>query len=216
MKNQTQIAWMILPALVALSTAPALAQERRLEKSYFAVELMLGLGGEADIEPSLASGEDDMLPSWGAGLQYTHRLHRHFALGALLGFQSWQTEGLDETNVDRSVLFDFALVPAGVFPLSRDVELYLALRLGLSMDFLGADEALSDISGQVAEIDPAVGPVVAPLIGVRFALSDDFGVLAELGYALHWYEHEASVSGLGSYEFELSLAQIALNLGVFF
>jgi hypothetical protein len=208
-----------LAAASLLYSAPALAQEREIQKSYMAAKLMLGIGGELETETPAASVEDDLELSWGAGLQYMGRLHPHFALGVLLGFQSWQSDTRGDLDLDRNVLVDFAVVPAGMFAVSRDVELYLALGLGLSIDFIGDDELNVGGTLVTAEIDAAIGFALLPVIGARFALSRDVGLLAELGYALHSYEHEAegTVAGFtGSTDFDLSLGQLALNLGVFF
>jgi len=208
-----------LTAASLLYSAPARAQERDIQKSYMAAKLMLGLGGELETELLAGSSEDDLELSWGAGLQYMARLHPHFALGALLGFQSWQSDVRDDFDLDRNVLVDFAVVPAGMFAVGGEVELYVALGLGLSMDFIGADEV--NVGGALvgAEIDEAIGFALLPVLGARFALSRDVGLLAEIGYALHSYEHEAEVTVAGftgATDLELSLGQLALNLGVFF
>jgi hypothetical protein len=220
MTNGPSTSWLVaLAAASLLDSAPALAQERAIQQPYMAAKLMLGLGGEVEMEAPLGSFEDDLELSWGAGLQYMARLHRHFALGGLLGFQSWQSDGRDDANLDRNVLVDFAVVPAAMLALSGEVELYLALGLGLSMDFIG-DNAVSFGGGLVnAEIDEAIGFALLPVLGVRFALSRDVGLLAELGYSLHSYEHEAegTVGGVtGTTDFDLDLGQLALNFGVFF
>jgi hypothetical protein len=219
-RPQTLPSAALIAACFALGAAPARAQDRPLERSYFAAKLMLGIGGEVETEAVGASFDDDLELSWGAGLQYMVRLHRHFALGGLLGFQSWQSEGRDNADLDRNLLFDLALVPQGVLPVGDDVELYVAFGIGLSLDAIGDDEI--NVGGNLvrAEIDTALGLALLPVLGVRFAVSRDVGLLAELGYALHSYEHEAqaSVVGVGgaSTDFEISLGQLALNLGVTF
>lgn len=210
-------------ALVAtcagLWAAPADAQENSLERSYFAAKVMLGLGGEVEFDTGVASVDDDLELSWGAGLQYMARLHRHFALGGLLGFQSWQSDARDDADLDRNLLFDLAVVPQGVLPVGRDLELYAAFGIGLSLDSIGDDEIAVGGAAVSAEIDTAVGLALLPVLGIRFAVSRDVGLLAELGYSLHSYEHEAegAVGGLGgSADFDLELGQFALNFGVTF
>jgi hypothetical protein len=210
-----------LAAAWGLCAAPAvaLAQESALERSYFAAKLQLGIGGEVEVDTVAGSVEDDLELGWGAALQYMARLHKHFALGGLLGFESWQSEGRDDANLDRNLLFDLAVVPQGVLPVGRDVELYLALGLGLSLDTIGDDEI--NIGGTLvsAEIDTALGFALLPVLGVRFAVSRDVGLLAEIGYALHTYEHEADatvVIGGASTDIDLTLGELALNLGVTF
>ena len=203
-----------------LCSAPARAQESSLERSYFAAKLQLGFGGEVEIETAAGTVESDLELGWGAAVQYMARLHKHFALGGLLGFESWQSEARDDANLDRNLLFDLAIVPQGVFPVGRDVELYVAFGIGLSLDTIGDDSINVGGSLVSAEIDTAVGLALLPVLGVRFAVSDDVGLLAELGYSLHSYEHEAEASviavGGASTEFDLSLGEVALNLGVTF
>jgi hypothetical protein len=60
------------------------------------------------------------------------------------------------------------------------------------------------------------------VLGVRFALSDGFGMLAELGYVLHSFEHsvEADVSGVVStavsVDVDFDLGQPLLSVGAYF
>jgi hypothetical protein len=210
----------LLACCCALGAAPVSAQESSLERSYFAAKLQLGIAGEVEIETAAGSGEDDLELSWGAAVQYMARLHKHFALGGLLGFESWQSEGRDDADLDRNLLFDLAVVPQGVFPVGEDLELYLALGIGLSLDTIGDDQI--NIGGTLvsAEIDSALGLAVLPVLGVRFAVSRDIGLLAELGYSLHSYEHEIDATviavGGGSTDFDVELGELALNFGVTF
>jgi hypothetical protein len=212
-------AWLCVALFaVAVGAAPARAQRSDMEESYFAGKLMLGVGGEAELDTAIGDFEDDLELSWGAGFMYMARLHRHFALGGLFAFQSWQGDAREDADLDRNLLFDLAVVPQGVLPVSDDLELYVALGLGLSLDMIGDDEIV--VGGvSVAEVDSAFGLAVLPVLGLRFAVSRDVGLIAELGYSLHSYEHEASggVGGFGaSTEFDLSLGQVALNFGVSF
>ena len=60
-------------AFVQLSGGVAEAQRDRgpLDAPYFAAKLLLGLGGEVELE----GADDDLLMSYGAGLEYMHPLH---------------------------------------------------------------------------------------------------------------------------------------------
>jgi hypothetical protein len=110
---------------------------------------------------------------------------------------------------------------------AREVELYFALPLGLTLDFFGEADVLSVVlpgGGLGVEVDVATGLGfhIAFVLGARFALGDGFGLLAELGYALHAFEHEveAEVSGIVStalaVDVEFDLGQPLVNLGVYF
>lgn len=198
-----------------LQASAASAQRRdRLDVPYFAAKLMLGVGGEAEFE----AVEGDLELSWGGGFAYMHPLHRYFALGGQLSFQSWQTEAGDNADLDRNVYVDLALVPQGKLPLSRDVELQLSLPLGPMLNFIGEDEV--GVAGLgMGEVDTALGFAIGVMAGVRFALSDDVGLLAEFGYVVHGFEHEVTGSspiGSVSADFEVDLSQFALNFGLTF
>lgn len=207
------VAGIAVACAVQLQAADAHAQRDPFGDPHFAVKLMLGLGGEAEV----AALESDLLATWGAGLQYMHPLHRNFALGGAFSVQSWQTEAGDDADLDRNVLADLVLVPAAKLPLNGDVELYLAVPLGVSVDFLGEDQVGGASLG--AEIDAAPGFTLGLLFGARFALSSSAGLLAEVGYTVHAYEHEGTAFAgalAASGNFDVDLGQFALNVGVFF
>jgi hypothetical protein len=157
------------------------------------------------------------------------RVHRHFMIGGVLALSSWQSTGGADAGRDRNLAVDAVAVPAGVLPLSRDVELYLAAGLAVSMNMLGdrADalqvSAVDPASPLIKELDQAVGFALLPALGVRLALSQDIGVLAELGYALRWYDHELIMwDDTIAYEIgrrlpvDVSLGQLTLTVGLFY
>lgn len=218
-----------LAAASALCAAGhARAQERSLQAPYFAAKLITGVGGAVETAGPIAARTDDLEPSWGAGLQYMARLHRHFAVGALLSFQSWQSDRGSRADRDRNLAIDGAVVPAGVLPINRDFELYAAAGLALGMDVIGDLAVALEVSGidpdpgMAMEIDEAFGFVLLPVLGARLAVSQDVGVLAEVGYSLRWYEHELIVRDERNLElarvipFDVSFGQLTLSLGVFF
>jgi hypothetical protein len=176
---------------------------------------MLGVAGEAEVESDAVglSSSSDLELTYGAGVQYMHPLHEYFALGGQVALLSWQTEAGDAANADRNLLLDVSLVPALRYAIEHDAELYLAIPVGLALDFPGED------SFGVGEVSTGVGLNVAFMAGARFALADGFGLLGELGYALHAFSHEVSgeVAGISAEtEFDVSMGQLAINLGVFF
>jgi hypothetical protein len=212
-------------------------ERRTIDASYFALALNVGLGGEVAIEgarlaPALGGrggSESGLEPSFGAALQYSVRLHRHFGVGARLAFQSWQGADAADASDARNGVIDVMVVPAGKLSLASDLELHVAVLLGMSMDFIDDGSRLVDLSpfdfAAGVDIDEAIGFVMVPSIGARLAVTPAFGVLVEAGYSLRWYEHEIlvwdSVDDLTadvhtSEPFDLALGQFVLSAGVFF
>ena len=191
------------------------------DDSYLAIELVLGVGGEADVEADVAgftgSGSVDLDPSFGAALSWMKPLHRYFVLGAQLGALSWIAENAD----DRNLLLDLALVPQGRLPLSDDFELTLSLPVGLVVDFWGGDSYSAQAAGvsASADVSPAVGFELGLLLGLRYAVSQDVGLIVRLGYVMQSFTHEfeLQVNGVnGSQDFDISLGQPRVQLGVSF
>jgi len=198
----------------------ASAHADAVDDGYFAAKLMLGVAGEAEFEaeagPSVSS---DLELTYGAGVQYQHPLHEHFSLGGQVALRSWQTEAGDNANADRNLLLDVALVPAARVELDHDAELYLAVPVGLALDFWGDDGFNTGSEVVSAEVSTGVGLGVAFMLGARFALSDGFGLLGELGYELHAFSHTVTAMAVGAEaetDFDVSMGQLAINLGAFF
>jgi hypothetical protein len=212
------VPWLMLFASL-LYAAPALAQEAQSQdESYFALELVLGVGGEAELEveiPGLGDGtvDADLEASFGGALSWMSPLHRYFVLGAQLGLMSWTVEDAD----DRNLLTDLVLVPQGRLPVSDDLELTLSVPVGLVVDFWGGDEFSA--AGVMADVSPGFGFEIGFLLGVRYAVSSSVGLLARLGYVMHSFTHEAEVEtpvGSASEDFGISLGQPRVQLGVSF
>src|ERR1043166_4004250 len=87
-----------------LSVAGAHAQD--VDDPYFAAKLLLGVGGEGEIEIDgvPGEGEGDLELTYGAALQYQNPLHDYFSLGGQLALRSWQSEAGEDTNSDRNLL----------------------------------------------------------------------------------------------------------------
>jgi hypothetical protein len=223
-----------LGLIAALLGTPARAQQApSRDDSYFAAKLMLGVGGTAGTSGGNvagltvnASASDDLEPTYGVGAQLMHPLHRYFVLGGLFAVQSWQSNAGDNANAARNTLLDLSLVPQGRLPITHEIELYLALPLGLSLDFLNEISAYAGALGASVAVsaDPAVGFNLGLLFGVRFALAKSFGLLAELGYTRHGFSHDLkgqvsipviATAGVST-NIDYTLQQVALNLGVFF
>jgi len=208
-----------ITAIAICVSSSALAQDLKNEDDgHFAAKLMLGFGGEAEVEVDDiagfefdAGGQTDMEMTYGVGLSYMHPLHEYFALGGQLALLSWTTDGLEDTDADRSSMIDLSLVPQLKYAVMDNLELYASLPLGLTFGFFGEDEILTlDVGG-------GFGFNAALMLGARVALSDGFGLLGELGYAYHavTYPVEEQLSGADA-DLDISMGQLALNLGVWF
>ncbi|MDH5674495.1 MAG: hypothetical protein OEZ06_20375 [Myxococcales bacterium] len=225
------IAIAIATFAAALLWAPgdAQAQRSRAPDNYGAVTLLLGFGGEAEYDSQNVNvnvqGQSDLEASLGLGGRYMAPLHKHFALGGALGFLSWQTNARDNNNLDRSSLLDLSLVPAGVLPVGRDLELYLSLPLGLTLGF-GNEEAAASAGGvtmATVETDPGVGLNLGLMFGLRVPVSGSIGFLGELGFSYHAFSQDVTsrITVLGNTtsttaEVDVSMGQLAMNLGIFF
>jgi hypothetical protein len=213
-------------SIAARGAAQDNAQAQSRDENYFAAKLMLGIGGDVDASVGNASGSSDAELTFGGGFGYMVPLHRYFVLGGQLSVQSWQSEAGDDANADRNVMGDLVVVPQGRLPLTHDVEIYLAIPIGLSLDFLSQDQVgagVAGVGGASVDVDPAIGFTVSFMAGARFALADSFGLLAELGYSLHSFSHDVTVQvgalGIGggaSTDVDVDIGQFALNAGVFF
>jgi outer membrane protein with beta-barrel domain len=210
----------------ARAAAQDKAQTQSRDENYFAAKLMLGIGGDVDASVGNASTSSDAELTFGGGFGYMVPLHRYFVLGGQLSVQSWQSKAGDNANADRNVMGDLTLVPQGRLPLTHDIELYVAVPIGLSLDFLSRSQVTAGVAGlggASVDVDPALGFTVSFMAGARFALADSFGLLAELGYSLHSFSHNVTVSanvlGVGggaSTDVDIDIGQFALNAGVFF
>jgi hypothetical protein len=204
--------------VVAWCTRPAAAQTQveSRDDGYFAAKLMLGLAGSASASVGNVSGSSDADVTFGGGFAYMAPLHRYFVLGGQLALQSWRTSN---GNGSRNLMGDLTVVPQGRLPVTHDVELYVSVPIGISLDFL--NQVGANVSGIAnVDADPAVGFTFSVLAGARFGLSDNFGLLAELGYTLHSFSHSVTAQALGvtatTGNIDVDIEQLALNLGVFF
>lgn len=213
-----RLAWIAAAVVIGSSTLATSAHAQNLENEhdgYIAAKLILGFGGEAELDPEgdlgALMGEDDLETSYGLGVAYMQPLHEYFALGGQLAFQSWTTDGLEDLDFDRSVLMDLSLVPQAKYAVRENVELYASLPLGITFDFFGEDDYFG------AEVKGGFGFNLGLFLGARVALDDSFGLLGELGYSYHVFEHtlEIPISGT-ELDFDISMGQLGLNLGGFF
>jgi hypothetical protein len=207
-------AWVALPAV-------AEAQPKSRDDGYFAPKLMLGIAGNVGFGASAPGGANlsadaDPELTFGGGFAYMKPLHRYFVLGGQLALQSWKTKN---SSGDRNLMGDLTVVPQARLPLTHDVELFVSLPIGISLDIL--NQVGVNVAGIAnVEADNALGFTVSLLAGARFALSDGFGLLAELGYTLHSFSHSITVqaplvTATGG-DVDVTIEQLALDVGVFF
>ena len=197
-----------------LSAPAALAQNADFPMGpQFAAKLMLGLGGEVELDPdgTTLDLEDDLEVTWGVGVHFLFPVIKWFAIGGQIAVQSWKPDFADDSNV----LLDIVALPAGLLPVSDKVQLYASVPVGISFDFVGDDDWL----GGIGDIGTGFGFTIGLMLGAQFALSDSFGLLAELGYVGHGWEHEAEATALVvtvENDVEVNTAQFALNFGAYF
>lgn len=226
---------LLLTALTVSLTGPSRAHADSLDEPYIAAKLTLGFGGDATTtyEGNLGRVERDqsLQASFGLAGQYLYPLHEYFSVGGLLGFQSWRSTA--DGDGGRNLVFDLAVLPQGKFELIKnELELNVTLPIGLALDMLNEVNARSALfataTGAAAggQIDggTALGFVIGFLVGARYQLVEDVGLLAELGYLYRTVGHTitASASGGGIVSVEtdadvnVSWGQFALNLGAYF
>jgi len=217
--------------LLAASPVRAERAEAAFDDRYAVVKLMLGLDGRVGTDPH-APGSDSyrLNTSFGAAAEYNVPLHDFFSIGALLSVTSWRSSPGGDASASRNLDFDLALVPRGRFVVSSALEFYVAIPIGLALDFLNELNvssmlALPFIGNFVVGLDGgnALGFMIAAVVGARIALTSGFGLIAELGYVHHSFTHSVTTNfeliGLASSvkaDLGLSLGELALNVGVFF
>jgi len=214
-------------------------QSRTMMEPTYNLKFMLGLGGEAEFEGDiddippiipplvvrqLLDGlniDQDLEPTIGAGFEFDYPLHKYFLLGFMFSFLSWNTDPSSDSDVDRSFLLDFSIVPKGRYPFEGSpFAIYVCLPIGFSMDLID-DESLEIAFGQtgVIDADVGVGMNLSVLFGAQVNLESYFGLMMELGYSYHYVSHEGEVSVVGTDlegETEVEMDQFALNLGFYF
>jgi hypothetical protein len=234
------IAWAAVGAV--LFTMPAAAQEKSpLDRSYVAIKATLGIGGSRTVESDAVSfggvnvsltdsatvrRSDKLDLSYGLAAQYMVPLHRYFALGGLLGVLSWQSKNASE-QASRNLGLDIAVVPQGKLPVTKTVELYVALPIGLTFNWWNEVEASASVGALASakvEANTAVGFTVSLLAGARLALVDNFGLFTELGFTHRQFSHDVTLTAAAvginfggvKANANLTLDQFAWNIGVFF
>lgn len=118
-----------------------------LERSYVVVQIGVGIAGkrsgkQVDFStPNLARlehpirAEDTLLPAYTLEIRYILPLHRYFSVGALIDVLSWHSSGGSINHTSRNFGVDLGVVPQGRLPITTRWELFLAVPVGLALDF---------------------------------------------------------------------------------
>ena len=220
-----------LTTLLPLSFASlAGAQEHsKLDDPYIGVNLHLGFGGSESYEVGNNSWNRDLTASFGLAGRYVYPLHAYFALGASLGITSWRGTS-DSDDGSRNLLFDLLVLPTGKFALTRELEVYVSVPIGLGLNSLNEVNRLGGFFDPFvqafAEVEgnTAIGFAIGGMLGARYQLIESVGLLAEFGYIHHSFGHELTGTvGVGSFSrageplsVDVSFGQFALNVGAYF
>lgn len=204
---------LVVVCIAALSSS-AFAQDIRNDTdAYLAGKLLLGFGGDGEIEFDELGGfggDTDMELSYGLGAAYMHPLHENFVLGGQLGVASWTTDLFEDFDLDRNTWVDLSIVLQGRIAVTDIIELYASLPLGLAFDFVGEDDVAN------SEVGTGFGFHFALMFGARVALDQDWGLLGELGYAQHTFSHSTEILGMDGPDLDVSAGQLQLNLGAYY
>jgi hypothetical protein len=201
----------LLIALVALCALATPASAQRFDEPYLAAKLMLGFGGELQLEEDgtvlVDYDEADADPAYGVGLMGMNPLLGILGLGAQVSLMSW---GADTPGDDPHHLFlDLSVIPQVNFSIAI-IELYLNVPIGLTVNFPDDEE----LGGTGVEVSTGTGMHIGIMVGARLGLGG-FGLLAEVGYMNRNFSHDFE-GPLGDVEIDYTLEQAALNLGVYF
>ena len=180
-------------ALLLVLLSAALPARANFDEPYVAAKLTLGSLGEADFEGEVdilssasirASSEERIDFTLGGALGFAYPVFELLTLGGQLAVGSWSS----------NFYVDLALVPQLRLKLSAG-ELYAAMPVGPSLDF--ADDTSINRVGPLADRDASVGTGFgfhAGLnVGLRAPVSDDIGLLVELGVLAHRFNHSVEV-----------------------
>lgn len=197
---------LLLVAVLALASSTAHAQDDQdahMDPELVA-KLLLGLGGDiGDEGPAV-----DLEPTLGGAVHYEHPLHRYIVLGGYLGLSSWNTTPGSDIGYDRTLMLDISVLPKLRLPIERELELYLAIPAGLTLDFASGE----DVGG---DSDTGTGYNLQLLIGGQLGFTDGFGLMGEMGYAIHSFSHSFDTAA-GALDVSRTMRQFVISLGVYF
>jgi len=187
-------------------------------ESNLNLKFMLGLVGDVETETPIGDVDDDLEPTFGGGLEIDFPLHKYFMLGGMFSFHAWITEEGEEADLDRGYLLDFSIVPKVRYPFEDTIlAIYLGVPVGLCIDLVDDDNFT--FPGVEVEADVGLGLNVSVLAGVQANLSRSFGLMLELGYTYHSFDHDADTTVFGvsdEIDVDVAMDEFALNIGFYF
>jgi len=160
--------------------------------------LWLGFGGSADVDYSVdtplgpfgAGGDDDRVTTIGGQVGFDIPIMRFLSLGAEARVGSFNTEALDDNDVDRSKLIDLDFKPRLTFPLRRSpIELYFTTPIGLTIPVLADDFG----DGDAVDANPGWNLGIGG--GINFWIARRFALNLEPMYLMHWFDLDVPVGG---------------------
>jgi hypothetical protein len=196
-------------------------------------------GGDPIVLAPVDATSDLKSPAFTAEVNYIFSVHRNLGIGGLWGFHTWRSEAAEVTREGTSLGVEVGAVIQPRLPVTENLELYLAIPISLTLSILKEYKAWAETphvtpatqdmpempQGDAEHVDPAFGYGLGALVGARYALSRDFGVLLEFGYRRFAFTHNVdfrlseTLDNMGSGT-TIGLAtvtqQFRVNAGVFF
>lgn len=208
--------------VLALCNTRALADQPTASmQPTLVAKVRLGLGGTVTETGSLPKNEHDLAPGTGGALHYEYPLAELFVLGGYFGVTSWNTVRSGDLGHSRSALVDVALLPKLRYAPNEQVELSLAVPVGLALDFNSGD-AFRPPTARPISMNVGPGISVQGLVGGQFEFADDLGLMGEMGYGLTYVSHtfnpkaNAGSPALSDIEVDLMLQHFVVTLGFFY
>jgi hypothetical protein len=238
-----------------LSRRGAAQTEQQLPDQYLAVKLGIGIAGSvsasSDAQTLRPTDERDTIVltaldgssdlksgAIAAEVDYIFSAHEYFGVGGLLGFHTWRSTAAEGTGEGTSLGFQVGFILQPRVPLSRNFELYVSLPISLTLSLLNEYKAWAEVThprldagangalqGVAEDADPTYGYGIGALIGARYAISGQFGLLLEFGYQRFGFTHDVAfrvsdaLDNMGSgtnIALHTATSQFRLNAGVFF
>jgi hypothetical protein len=229
-----------------LSRRGAAQTEQQLPEQYLAVKLGIGIAGSASVSSdgqtlrptdegqpivlaAVDSSSDLNSGAIAAEVDYIFSAHPYFGVGGLLGFHTWRSKAAEMTGEGTSFGLEVGLVLQPRLPLSKTFELYVSLPISLTLSVLNEYKAWAEnthpMQGVAEDADPTYGYGLGALLGARYAISGQFGLLLEFGYQRFAFTHDVGfrvredLDDMGSgtnIPLHVATSQFRLNAGVFF
>ncbi len=180
--------------------------------------------------------------SFAGEAQYVFGIHEHFAFGGLLGAHTWHSDKAASLNESANFAFDVGVAAQARIPISARFELYVAVPVALTLSILNEYKTWTELSfppvtsndddeprlvqlGEARSVPPTFGFGIGIHAGARFAISGDFGLLAEVGYQRYAFTHRVQFyvselvdeMGVGTaLSVNFATDQLRLMVGAFF